>query len=418
MKILLIGSGGREHAIALKLKENPAVELFCFASHLNPGIEKISQIKVGNLEDISQILAYAREIKPDFAIVGPEAPLALGVVDALAIPAIGPSKKLAQLEASKVFCRKLLQKNSIPASPRFRVFTSLAGVKEFMEELDDFVIKPDGLTGGKGVKVKGDHFQTIEQGLDYCKTLDKFLIEEKLIGQEFSLMSFADGQHLVHMPAVQDHKRAFNDDQGSNTGGMGSYSCANHSLPFLQEEDLEQAKKINQLVLQALPRFRGILYGGFIAVKDGIRLLEYNVRFGDPEAMNVLSILQTDLVEICQTILNSSLNKISVQFANLATVCKYLVPEGYPTNPLKNVKIEIPHDLDVYYASIEKRTNGLYLKGSRALALVGVAPTLEAAEQKVEEEIKKIKGPLFHRSDIGTKNLIEKRIAMMKKIRQ
>lgn len=418
MKVLLIGSGGREHAIAAKLKANPQVELFCFASHLNPGIKKLGEIKIGNIENIGEIVSYAQAIEPDWAIVGPEAPLAAGVVNALAVPTIGPTKELAQLESSKAFARELLEKNNIPGNPRHKIFTHLQGAEEFMEELGEFVIKPDGLTGGKGVKVKGDHFQTIEEALVYCRDLDKFLIEEKLVGQEFSLMSFADGQHLVHMPLVQDHKRAFVNDQGPNTGGMGSYSCPDYSLPFLQPRDLQEAKKVNEAVLKVLPGLKGIMYGGFIAVKDGIRLLEYNVRFGDPEAMNVLVILQTDLAEICQAMLNGTLNKISVQFAPLATVCKYLVPEGYPDNPVKNVKIEIEKNCEnIYYASVEEKANSFYLKGSRAIAAVGVAETLEEAEQKAEREIEKIKGPLFHRPDIGTQELIQKRIVMMKKLR-
>lgn len=429
MKILLIGSGAREHIIAQRLKDNSATELFVFASNHNPGILKLAEdMLVGDLKNNQEILEYVAQVKPDIAWIGPESPLAQGIVDllvALDIDCVGPFKDLAQLETSKAFTRNLLVENNILAYPKFKVFDSEEGLKEFTDSLEAFVIKPDGLTGGKGVQVQGDHFQDFNESLPYMQELiskgESFVIEEKLIGQEFSLMSFCDGKHLKHMPATQDHKRAYENDEGPNTGGMGSYSCANHSLPFLKESDIESAQKINEQTLAALPGYKGILYGGFIATKEGVKLIEYNARFGDPEVMNYLSILKTDLTDISEAIAKGELDQIKVEFENKATVIKYLVPEGYPIKSVKDKVIDISevdqNKVDIYYASLDQQENKLYLKGSRALGIVAKADTLAKAEKIVQTEIVKVKGPVFFRKDIGTKELINQRIKMMEGLR-
>jgi phosphoribosylamine--glycine ligase len=426
MRILLIGSGAREHAIASKLKENKETELFCFATNNNPGILALAkELVIGKMEDTSAIVNYANKIKADLVWVGPEAPLAAGLVDALNIPCVGPTKNLAQLETSKSFTRDLLVQNNILAYPKYKIFISEEGLAEFCRSLEKFVVKPDGLTGGKGVLVQDDHFQTHEEGIELAKKYlekdGKVLIEEKLIGQEFCLMSFTDGKNLLHMPAVQDHKRAFIDDKGPNTGGMGSYSCADFSMPFLQAGDIKAAQKINQQVLEALGDYRGVIYGNFIATKDGLKIIEYNARFGDPEAMNVLMILKTDLTEISQAIVNGTLDKINIEFEPLATVCKYIVPEGYPTKPVKDVVVDVSavdqNKVKLFYASIDEKDGKLYMKGSRAIGVIAKAATLEEAEKIVQTEIVKIKGPVFYREDIGTTKLIQKRIEMMEEIR-
>jgi phosphoribosylamine--glycine ligase len=252
------------------------------------------------------------------------------------------------------------------------------------------------------------------------------VIEEKLIGQEFSLLCFSDGNRLLTMPAVQDHKRAFKGDLGPNTGGMGSYSDADHSLPFLTEKDLEAARHINESMMNALTakyreRYIGILYGSFMATKKGVKLIEYNARFGDPECLNVLSILESDFVEICMAMLEGTLHPSLAVFANLATVCKYAVPEGYPDTPLKNTLIdisEIEQHENLYLGAVNAVDDKLYATGSRTAAVVGIAATLAEAEASAEDMIQLIKGQLFHREDIGTSELIEKRIQQMKSLRE
>jgi phosphoribosylamine--glycine ligase len=223
------------------------------------------------------------------------------------------------------------------------------------------------------------------------------------------------------MVPVQDHKRRFEGDLGPNTGGMGSYSCEDHSLPFLSPETLAQASEINALVGRALriktgQPYKGILYGGFMVTAKGLRLLEYNARFGDPEAMNVLSVLETDLTDIFQAIIDGTLDKLKIEFSWKATVCKYVVPEGYPDDPVKDAKIDlsdVPADsscLKRFDAVVKQCPDGLYLTGSRAIAFVGIGNNLSEAEIRAEMAASAVHGPVSHRRDIGTRELIEKRV--------
>ena len=306
----------------------------------------------------------------------------------------------------------------------------MGGVAEFLNELgENYVVKYDGLAGGKGVKVSGEHLHSHGEALAYCKELvDKngeFVIEGKFIGEEFSLMSFCDGDTLKHMPAVQDHKRAYEGDTGPNTGGMGTYSDANHSLPFLSDEEISQAHEINIKTARAVndkfvEGYKGILYGGFMATTNGVKLIEYNARFGDPEAMNVLSLLESDFIEICNGIAGGTLDKMDVQFSKKATVCKYAVPEGYPNNPVKGEPIDISgisNPDGLFYASVDFKGTSLVESGSRTIAVVGIADTISEAEKIAEKEVSSIAGPLFHRTDIGTDDVIQKRIDHMKSLR-
>lgn len=431
MKILLIGSGAREHCIAETLKKNKKATLFSYLKSKNPGIVSLSKnFELGSYDDLAKIKSFAQKTKPDFAFIGPEEPLSNGVADLLMrlkIDAIGPTKNLARLETSKSFTRNLLKKYKISGNPKFEIFnkTNINEAKKFLDEIGECVIKPDGLTGGKGVKVQGDHFQTKNEALDYCKevlqTHPSVVVEEKFEGEEFSLQCLTDGKTVVAMPPVQDHKRAYADDLGPNTGGMGSYSCEDHLLPFLTKQDVEEGLEITKKVAEALYKetgeyYRGIMYAGLIKTRDGIKLLEYNARFGDPEAMNVLPILDTDFVEICNAIINQALHKIKIKFQKKATVCKYAVPNGYPDNSIKNEKIiieKMPKDAKLYYASVDEKEDGLYLTSSRAIACLGIAENLEKAERIAEEAAKSIKGKVFHREDIGTRPLIKKRINHM-----
>ncbi|MFH1218247.1 MAG: phosphoribosylamine--glycine ligase [Candidatus Peregrinibacteria bacterium] len=434
-KILLIGNGAREHIMAEKLAgSGRGVELFVVGGAVNPGISELAkEYFVGGVCDKEAIAEFAGRVKPDFAVVGPEAPIACGVVDMLlemGIHSASPLQTVGRLESSKSFTRGLFEKYQIPGNPKFKVFTEDSGLSEFFGELgDDFVVKADGLKGGKGVKVSGDHLNGVAEGLAYARECladgGRVVVEEKLIGQEFSLMSFCDGTCVVDMPVVQDHKRAYEGDKGPNTGGMGSYSCANHLLPFLSIADVREASKMNQSVAKALfeetgTYFKGVIYGGFIVTANGVRLIEYNARFGDPEAMNVLALLESDFVDICEGIINKTLDQVEVRFAKKATVCKYVVPEGYPDKPVKGEKIEVgevPEGVRVYYASVDKRADGLYLSGSRAVAFVGVADELEEAERLVQSAVGAVKGPVFYRKDIGTSELVGERVEMMRRLR-
>ena len=426
-KVLVIGSGAREHAIVKALaRSSRSKEIYCIASNMNPGIAELcDEIIIDDINDTQTVGRYAKEIKATFAIVGPENPLANGVSDILwdlGVPTVGPKKKLAQIEVSKSFARELQKEYRIPGAPLYKYFKSMTGVNKFLDRLgENYVVKCDGLAGGKGVKVSGDHLKNHNDATKYCNKLIRngstFVIEEKFIGEEFSLMSFCDGNTIKHMPAVQDHKRAYEGDLGPNTGGMGTYSDYNHSLPFLSDDDIKKAHQINTATAKALKDqcgegYKGVLYGGFMATRDGVRLIEYNARFGDPEAMNVLSILETDFVEVCEAIIEGSLNKINLQFKKKATVCKYAVPEGYPEKPIKNMPIDISNventDL-LFYASVDIKDGVLIESGSRTIAAVGVSDSISSAESIAEKNVSSILGPLFHRKDIGTDSVIERR---------
>ena len=435
IKVLVIGSGAREHAIIKALgRSKHEKDVFCLASNMNPGIDSLcKKLTIGNINDPDFVVNYAKEHNVGLAIIGPENPLEKGVADALwssGVKTVGPNRELALLETSKAFARKLLEEYNIPGGPKYTIFENMNGVRSFLEELGkNYVVKYDGLMGGKGVKVAGDHLHSHNDAWAYCQALvdkgGRFVVEEKFIGQEFSLMSFCDGKNLRHMPAVQDHKRAYEGDLGPNTGGMGTYSDADHGLPFLNDNDILEAQNINNFTAKALRKkfgigYKGILYGGFMATANGVRLIEYNARFGDPEALNVLSILESDLIDICLAIANGTLDETSVKFANQATVCKYAVPEGYPDSPVKGMAIDVSgvqNQEGLFYASVDIKKDQLIEAGSRTIAVVGVADTIYDAEVIAEKEISTIKGPLFHRGDIGKKSLVQKRIVHMNSLR-
>ncbi|HJM16924.1 MAG TPA: phosphoribosylamine--glycine ligase [Candidatus Poseidoniia archaeon] len=436
MNFLVIGSGAREHIIGEKLSQTGA-SVYSVIKNLNPGLISFSKdiLFVRNYANSQKIiLDFSLNNKIDCVVIGPEDPLAQGFSDMFwkkDIPVVGPLKILAQIETSKGFTRDLLTKYNIDASPAYQRFSGINGAKDFINSLyGNYVIKFDGLMGGKGVKVSGEHLENIDDGLNYCQEIisnkGTFVIEEKLIGEEFSLMSFSDGKNLAHMPAIQDHKRAYDGDLGPNTGGMGCYSDTNHSLPFLRDNEILEAQEINERVTQALLDFtgepyRGILYGGFMVTSEGVKLIEYNARFGDPEAMNLLALLDSDLASICSKIVEGNLD--SVKFRNEASVCKYIVPKGYGSNPSNDTTIVIEDSYkkysNLYYAAVNINSKGtITTTSSRAAAVVSTGQSIEEAEQKCEEGLTHISGKnLFIRHDIGKPDLIRKRIEHMEKLR-
>ena len=436
--ILLIGSGCREHAIAIAIKNAPTpCDLYCVSGTTNPGITALTAAYgVLDPNDPQAVATYATEHAIDLAVIGPEAPLAAGVADALhavGIKVVGPTKQHAQLESSKGFTRNLIAKYGISGNPFFKRFTSMDGVADTLQQYAErFVIKADGLCGGKGVVVWGDHLHSMQDAITHCENLaasgTAFVIEEKLIGQEFSLISLTDGTTLLHTPAVQDHKRAFVGDTGPNTGGMGTYSDANHILPFLSASDCATAQAINQQVNDALKHhfgtpYRGVLYGGFMATADGVKVIEYNARFGDPEAMNILTLFTGDFVKTLYAVAEGNVHTIPTApaaFMHKATVCKYVVPEGYPHAAKKGFAVDIsqvPDNVHVFMGSVDTQNGTLIAMGSRTVAVLGVADTIQQAEQQAQTAVQAIKGDLFHRPDIGTADVINARIRHMNSLR-
>ena len=437
MNFLVIGSGAREHIIAEKLAHSGS-SVYSVLTNLNPGLLELSRSthSVDNYhsgESKKSILEFAQKNLIDCVVIGPEDPLANGYSDIFwkqKIPVVGPTQFLAQIESSKGFTRDLLRKYGINASPNYKRFDSINGASEFMDELDgDFVINFDGLMGGKGVKLSGEHLTSKEEALEYCQeiisNLGTFVIEEKIFGEEFSLMSFCDGVTTSHMPAVQDHKRAYEGDTGPNTGGMGSYTDRNHSLPFLKEQDIFVAQEINERVVRALKDYtgqgyKGVLYGGFMVTSDGVKLIEYNARFGDPEAMNLLALLDADFAKVCSDIANGTLSQ--VDFRKEASVCKYIVPFGYGSNPRKDTTILVDNQFsetsDLYYAAVNLVDGKISTTSSRAAALVSCAGTIGEAEEKCETALNFISGDnIYVRHDIAKPDLINKRIKNMEMIR-
>tara|TARA_X000001036_G_scaffold387182_1_gene382755 strand:+ start:722 stop:2032 length:1311 start_codon:yes stop_codon:yes gene_type:complete len=436
MNFLVIGSGAREHIIAQKLSE-AGVNVYSILTNLNPGLIDLSEeyLLVKNYKaNIKSIIDFAILKEIGCVVIGPEDPLALGFSDAFwkkGVPVVGPLMLLAQIETSKGFTRDLLNKNEIYVSPKYQRFKSVNGVEDFISFLSDqYVVKYDGLMGGKGVKVSGEHLKSVEDCLSYCNELvakgGSFIIEEKLIGEEFSLMSFCDGVNVEHMPAVQDHKRAYDGDTGPNTGGMGCYTDFDHSLPFLNDDDVNEAREINERVSSALRSefnegYKGVLYGGFMATGDGVKLIEYNARFGDPEAMNLLTLLDTDFASVCLNMTGGTLT--SVNFKKEASVCKYIVPEGYGTSPAKDATLLVNDSYlnhsELYYAAVNLEDDGVIsTTSSRSAAVVSTGKSIAIAEEKCESGLSHISGNnIFIRHDIAKPHLIKKRIENMESIR-
>ena len=451
MIVLLVSSSARGHAIADAFARSPQnMEIISLCPTANPGIRALAREQhVMNIMNFEQVCAIAKKTQPDFAFIAPDDAIGGGLADALetiGIASVAPKKELAKIESSKGFTRNLLKKHDIDASPKFRVLPSLEGrgrgrgleqeIRSYIEnELHgEYVVKYDALKGGKGVKLSGEHLETIDHGVSYAleciEECGRVVLEEKLIGVEFSLLSFVSGPDVVHMPVVQDHKRAYENDTGPNTGGMGTYSDTNHSLPFLTENDLKRAQEINQLVAHALLRefgipYKGILYGGFIAVRDGIRLIEYNARFGDPEALNILPLLTSDFAAICLGIVTGELTEDLVHFSRKATVCKYIVPESYPVS--KDQKGDIvefpfshsaPDRYNLFYGDISEDLNGnLILGSSRTAGIVGIGDSIAQAEAIAQKLCEQVQGPVRFRRDIGKEEMIQKRKDMMKDLR-
>lgn len=439
VKVLVVGGGGREHAIVEALRRSGA-ELYAAMSNQNPGIRRSAKsVLIGDVTAVDRIAEWAKAQGAELAVIGPEAPLGAGIVDRLesfGITAVGPSRETARLETDKAFARDLMREHAIPGLPQYWAFDALGAFEEFVNDSDfEFVIKPLGLTGGKGVKVWGDHFSTKAEALHYGREIlekkiggaARFLVEEKLIGEEFSLQAFCDGRTLVPTPLAQDHKRAYEGDKGPNTGGMGSYSDSNHLLPFVTKEDYEGALTTMRKTTAAMDArgtpFRGILYGGFMATKDGAKLLEFNVRFADPESMNVLPILEDDFLDACVRLSEGRLPQ-SLKFARKATVCKYVVPMGYGSYPKAGEQLKVDEDsirqtgAKLYYASVDEKGGHLYTTTSRSLAIVGIAGNLEEAESISEEALAFVAGSFYARRDIGKPEVVQRKVERMRKIRE
>lgn len=463
--VLVVSYGAREAAMvdALSRSPNYKVELYIADKQCNPfNVEKATKHIVIPDLNTDAICKFAETNKADldFAIVGPEKPIIEGARDQIekrtGIPVICPKQKYA-IEVSKVEQRLLFQEIAPEANPRFKVFDpkdykstedTKKAVYKWLDELQNqAVVKPDKPTAGKGVGVWGDHFATREQLFEHFMSNFQYgtvIIEEKIDGEESSFMAFCDGKHLAVLPDTRDHKRAFDDDRGPNTGGMGSYKDTVDHLPFMTKQDHETELAIAQQIFQKwtakIPdqtALRGVpLYLAFMHTRGGPKILENNSRPGDPEIMNILPVLKEDFVDICYKMLEGNLTRVEVE--KVATVLTYKVPPSYGgyaevfPSKVNKAEIDTPVDLSAAYAlkrkfgdrirvypgSMELKNNKTYALKSRVVGVLGVGNSIEEARQVSLEGINAIKGgALWNRTDVASKQNIEKSIKHMRQLR-
>jgi phosphoribosylamine---glycine ligase len=436
MRFLVVGGGAREHAVAWAL-EHAGAELLVASANANPGLDRLARASARvDPTDPARVVEFARRERAEVAVIGPEAPLATGVADALRaaqVPTVGPSRDGARIETSKVFARELLVRHAIEASPRVEVPATVDEVDRAIAAIGGpFAVKPDGLTAGKGVWVQGSDFADPKEGATYAKSLllqgGRVLVEEKLEGEEFSQMAYVTDDGIYPMPAVQDFKRALEHDQGRNTGGMGSYSQRDHLLPFLPAADRDAAIDILRRTVDAMKSegisYRGVLYGGFMLTARGPRLVEFNARLGDPEGINATVLYEEgNFAEFLHGIATGRVDPNLVRFRLRSTVVKYLVPPGYggQARPGGTLVLDTPaieaEGVHIFFGSVDAAGPETVRMGtSRGVALVGEASAIHEAGTRVEAALHHVRGEFFVRHDIGTKEDLSRRVEHMRQL--
>lgn len=424
MKILVIGSGGREHAICWKLRQSPRVsKLYCAPG--NAGIASVAECVDLKVDDLSALLAFAKDNGIDLTIVGPELPLTLGVVDLFeqaGLRVFGPSKAAARLEGSKAFAKGIMEKYGIPTA-RYGQFSDVRAAEDFLSTLKPpYVIKADGLAAGKGVIITED----IEQA---AEVLDLFMIhgtmgdggrkvviEEFLVGEEASLLAFCDGENVVPMVAVQDHKRIFDDDLGPNTGGMGTYSPAPVVTPEVAEKALREIliPTVKGMAAEGMP-YKGVLYAGLMIHEGQPKTVEFNCRFGDPETQVLMMRLGTDLVEIIDAAIDGRLDTVDVRWKSDAATCVVMAAGGYPEAYEKGKVIEglddaaAMSDAVVFHAGTADNGGKIVTSGGRVLGVTALGRDIKDSIDRAYEAVDKIRFEgMQYRKDIGRRALTKK----------
>ncbi|MBR0112236.1 MAG: phosphoribosylamine--glycine ligase [Clostridia bacterium] len=417
MKIMVIGGGGREHAVIKKLKENKSIDEI-FALPGNGGIAKDATCVPIGATDIEKIVDFAVNEKIDYAVVTPDDPLVLGCVDALnkvGIPCFGPEAKAAIIEGSKVFSKNLMKKYGIPTA-KYEVFTDMDSALAYLETAPiPTVIKADGLALGKGViiaETREDAKKAVismMQNKAFGKSGENIVIEEFLTGPEVSVLSFTDGKTVKPMISSMDHKRAGDNDTGLNTGGMGTVAPNPYYTPEIAAECMEKIFLPTINAMNAEGRtFKGCLYFGLMITSDGPKVIEYNCRFGDPETQVVLPLLESDLFEIMKATTDGTLAETEVRFSDNSACCVIMASQGYPVAYEKGYEITIPEEISdsVYVAGAAVKDGKLVTSGGRVLGAVKTAPTLAQAIEGAYGLVDKISfGNAFYRKDIGARAL-------------
>ena len=415
MNVLVVGSGGREHAICWKLKQSPKVTgLFCAPG--NGGIAQIARCVDVKATDVDGMVKWAKENAMDFVVVAPDDPLALGMVDALeeaGIPAFGPRANAAVIEASKAFSKELMKKYRIPTA-RYETFTQLDKALAYIEAQGaPIVVKADGLALGKGVVVAAtvDEAKTAAREMMEDKKFgpsgSTVVIEECMTGPEVTVLAFADGEHVYPMPASQDHKRAYDGNQGPNTGGMGAISPPPQYTPEIAQRCMDEIFLPTIAALKAEGRpFQGVLYFGLMLTPDGPKVVEYNARFGDPECQAVLSLLDSDLMDIFTACREGTLDQLDLRWKDSAACCLVLASGGYPLDYRKGFPIsgleEAGKSAVVFHAGTAEKDGQIVTSGGRVLGVTALGDTLEQAIDNAYAAAKPISFTDMHfRTDIG-----------------
>ena len=422
MKLMVVGGGGREHAIIKKLKENPAVEVI-YALPGNGGMENDAVCTGIGAKDIEAITAFAKENAIDFAVVAPDDPLVLGAVDALeaiGVPAFGPKANAAIIEGSKVFSKNLMKKYGIPTAS-YEVFEDAQSALDYLEAAPiPTVIKADGLALGKGVIIamtRDEAKEAIHSMMEdrvFGASGSRVVIEEFLTGPEVSVLSFTDGNVVVPMISSMDHKRAGDGDTGLNTGGMGTIAPNPYYTPEIAEECMKTIFLPTMNAMNAEGRtFRGCLYFGLMLTPKGPRVIEYNCRFGDPETQVVLPLLESDLLTVMQATANGTLADVEVKFSDKSACCVIMASKGYPSAYESGCPMTLPADDAlgfIYVAGAKKTEKGLVSAGGRVLGVTAVADTLEEAVKKAYAKTETVDfANGFYRHDIGARALAAKK---------
>ena len=419
MKILVVGSGGREHAIVWKIAQSPKAEkIYCAPG--NGGIAELAECVDINVMDKESMVAFAKEKEIDLVMVAPDDPLVAGMVDAMeaaGIRAFGPRANAAIIEGSKAFSKELMKKYNIPTA-KYEVFTDSASAIEYVKKGSfPTVIKADGLALGKGVII-AQNFEEAEEAIHEMIDGGKFgasgsrvVIEEFLTGPEVSVLAFTDGKTVKPMVSAQDHKRAYDNDEGLNTGGMGTFSPSRLYDDAKAKECMENIFLPTIKAMNAEGRtFKGVLYFGLMMTKDGVKVIEYNCRFGDPETQVVLPRLKTDMVEIMEAVIDERLEDVDIEWYDTAAVCVVEASGGYPVSYKKGFEItgldelKAEKDITVFHAGTKLADGKMLTNGGRVLGITAVAENLDAAIKRAYEGVAKVtfEGE-FHRSDIGIK---------------
>ena len=421
MRVLIIGSGGREHALAWKLSQSPRVKEI-FIAPGNGGTSDYGRNTPIKDSDLPGLVAFAKEQKIDLVVPGPELPLVLGVVDAMqaaGIPCFGPSKYAAQLEGSKAFAKEIMRAAGIPTAA-FAEFTDLESARAYVREKGaPIVVKADGLAAGKGVivaKTEAEALTALDEIMGkkiFGAAGAKVILEEALVGEEASLLAFCDGEDVLPLPSAQDHKPALDNDEGPNTGGMGAYSPA----PVLPDSasaaavDLTIRPVLRELKKRGHP-FQGILYAGLMMTPDGPKVLEYNTRFGDPECQPLLMRLKGDLAEIMLACTRGELKGKTMDLDPDTALCVVLAAKGYPGDYVKDIPIsglkeaEALGKVKVFQAGTTVKDGWLVSSGGRVLGVTAMAPDLASAQRLAYEAVAEVKmDPCHFRTDIGAKGL-------------